>query len=91
MARVYADLIRKGKINIENVPVKIRTEVEAIFKCLDFCSFYYLGRRWRQWQLFMRPSLLRAKKSYAQVPEKIKPQARQVLIDLECEDLIVEE
>lgn len=30
MARVYADLIRKGKINIENVPVKIRTEVEAI-------------------------------------------------------------
>ena len=26
MARVYADLIRKGKINIENVPVKIRTE-----------------------------------------------------------------
>lgn len=30
-------------------------------------------------------------KTYAQVPEKIKPQVRQVLIDLECEDLIVEE
>ena len=30
MARVYADLIRKGKINIEDVPVKIRAEVEAL-------------------------------------------------------------
>ena len=39
MARVYADLIRKGKINIEDVPVKIRAEVEAL--CLGCCSFYY--------------------------------------------------
>ena len=30
MARVYADLIRKVKINIEDVPVKIRAEVEAL-------------------------------------------------------------
>ena len=33
----------------------------------------------------------KGKKTYAQVPEKIKPQVKQVLIDLECEDLITEE
>ena len=34
---------------------------------------------------------VKGKKTYAQVPEKIKPQVKQVLIDLECEDLITEE
>ena len=34
--------------------------------------------------------LVKGKKTYAQVPEKIKPQVKQVLIDLECEDLITE-
>ncbi|MEI3366021.1 MAG: CD1375 family protein [Enterocloster sp.] len=35
--------------------------------------------------------IVKGKKTYAQVPEKIKPQVQQVLIDLECEDLITEE
>ena len=35
--------------------------------------------------------IVKGKKTYAQVPEKIKPQVKQVLIDLECEDLIIEE
>ena len=30
MAQVYADLIRKGKKTIEDVPQKLRAEVEAI-------------------------------------------------------------
>ncbi len=30
MATVYADLIRKGKKTIEEVPEKIRAEVEAL-------------------------------------------------------------
>lgn len=30
MATVYADLIRKGKKTIDNVPEKIKAEVEAI-------------------------------------------------------------
>ena len=34
--------------------------------------------------------IVKGKKTYAQVPEKIKPQVKQVLIDLECEDLITE-
>ena len=29
-------------------------------------------------------------KTYTQVPEKIKPQVKQILIDLECEELIEE-
>ena len=35
--------------------------------------------------------IVKGKKTYAQVPDKIKPQVKQVLIDLECEDLITEE
>ena len=35
--------------------------------------------------------IVKGKKTYAQVPEKIKPQVKQVLIDLGCEDLITEE
>ena len=31
--------------------------------------------------------IVKGKKTYAQVPEKIKPQVKQVLIDLECEEL----
>lgn len=34
--------------------------------------------------------IVKGKKTYAQVPDKIKPQVRQILIDLECEDLIEE-
>lgn len=30
MAKVYADLIRKGKKTIEEVPEKLRAEVEAL-------------------------------------------------------------
>ena len=30
MAKVYADLIRKGKKTIDDVPAKIREEVQAI-------------------------------------------------------------
>ena len=35
--------------------------------------------------------IVKGKKTYAQVPDKIKPQVKQILIDLECEDLITEE
>ena len=30
MAKVYADLIRKGKKNIDDVPAKLKDEVQAI-------------------------------------------------------------
>ena len=34
--------------------------------------------------------IVKGRKTFSQVPDKIKDQGRQVLIDLECEDLIVE-
>lgn len=34
--------------------------------------------------------IVKGKKTYKQVPDKIKPQVKQVLIDLECENLIEE-
>lgn len=30
MAKIYADLIRKGKKTLEDVPAKLRAEVEAL-------------------------------------------------------------
>lgn len=35
--------------------------------------------------------IVKGKKTFDQVPDKIKDQVRQILIDLECEDLITEE
>ena len=34
--------------------------------------------------------IVKGKKTYAQVPDYIKPQVKQILIDLECEELIEE-
>jgi hypothetical protein len=34
--------------------------------------------------------IVKGKKTFAEVPERIKEQVRQVLIDLECEELAVE-
>lgn len=34
--------------------------------------------------------IVKGKKTFNQVPDKIKEQVRQVLIDLECEELITE-
>lgn len=34
--------------------------------------------------------IIKDKKTFAQVPERIKPQVKQVLIDLDCEELAVE-
>lgn len=34
--------------------------------------------------------IVKGRKTFAQVPDKIKDKVREVLIDLECEDLITE-
>lgn len=34
--------------------------------------------------------IVKGLKTYSQVPDKIKPQVREILIALECEDLITE-
>ena len=34
--------------------------------------------------------IVKGKKSYADVPDKIKEQVKQILIDLDCSDLITE-
>ena len=35
MAKIYADLIRKGKKTLEQVPGKLREEVEDILETLE--------------------------------------------------------
>ena len=43
MAKVYADLIRKGKKTIEEVPGKLRAEVEAILNAQ--AAAYFIMRK----------------------------------------------
>jgi hypothetical protein len=53
---------------------------------------YYLLRKEADGMAVIYATLIvKGKKTYAQVPDKIKPQVKQILIDLECEDLITEE
>ena len=34
--------------------------------------------------------IIKGKKNFSDVPERLKPQVRQILIDLDCEELIEE-
>ena len=35
--------------------------------------------------------IIKGKRTFKSVPEKLKPQVKEILIDLDCENLIVEE
>ena len=90
MAKVYANLIRNGKKKIEEVPEKIRAEVEELLNA-QAAALLLLRKEVETMAIIYATLIVKGKKTYAQVPEKIKPQVKQVLIDLECEDLITEE
>lgn len=49
-----------------------------------------LGKEIENMAIIYATLIVKGRKTFAQVPEKIKEQVRQVLIDLECEDLVVE-
>ena len=58
---------------------------------LRLLLFLLLRKEVNEMAVIYATLIIKGKKTYAQVPEKIKPQVKQVLIDLECEDLITEE
>ena len=53
--------------------------------------YYLLRKEADEMAVIYATLIVKGKKTYSQVPDKIKPQVKQVLIDLECEDLITEE
>jgi hypothetical protein len=58
---------------------------------LRLLLFLLLRKEVNEMAVIYATLIVKGKKTYAQVPEKIKPQVKQVLIDLECENLITEE
>ena len=58
---------------------------------LRLLLFLLLRKEMKDMAVIYATLIVKGKKTYAQVPEKIRPQVKQVLIDLECEDLITEE
>ena len=60
MAKIYAELIRKGLKTIDDVPDNLKEDVQGILGGDDGCfsSSYiksYLERMRKKWQLFMQP------------------------------------
>lgn len=53
--------------------------------------FLILGKEGDTMAVIYATLIVKGKKTFAQVPDKLKNQVRQILIDLECEDLIGEE
>ena len=49
-----------------------------------------LGKEVETMAVIYATLIVKGKKSYAQVPDKIKEQVKQILIDLECEELFTE-
>lgn len=53
-------------------------------------AFILLGKELETMAIIYATLIVKGKKTFSDVPVKIKEQVRQVLIDLECEDLITE-
>ena len=57
---------------------------------LRLLLFLVLRKKVNDMAVIYATLIVKGKKTYAQVPDKIKPQVKQILIDLECEELIEE-
>lgn len=57
---------------------------------LRLLLFLVLRKEMNDMAVIYATLIVKGKKTYAQVPDKIKPQVKQILIDLECEELIEE-
>lgn len=57
---------------------------------LRLLLFFMLGKEVYTMAIIYATLIVKGKKTFAQVPAKIQNQVREVLIDLECEDLITE-
>lgn len=57
---------------------------------LRLLLFLMLGKEVYTMAIIYATLIVKGKKTFAQVPAKIQNQVRQVLIDLECEELITE-
>ena len=73
MAKIYAELIKKGLKTLEEVPEKI---LNTIFrKEVNIMAVIYATL------------IVKGKKVFADVPDKIKDKVREILIDLEVPEL----
>lgn len=57
---------------------------------LRLLLFLMLGKEVYTMAIIYATLIVKGKKTFAQVPAKIQSQVREVLIDLECEELITE-
>ena len=62
-----------------------------IYNFLLWILLIFVGRRTREMlAMLWAIQIINGKKTFAQVPAKLKDQVREILIDAGCEDLIIE-
>ena len=94
MAKVYADLIRKGLKTLDDVPEKpLKAAVQALVEgdTVDYQSYHknFCSERDVAEMAVVYATLIvgAGKKTFADVPARIQEQVKQVLIDLDCPEL----
>lgn len=57
---------------------------------LKFIFQFVFGKEEEDMAIVYATLIVKGRKTFAQVPDKLKEQVEEILIDLECEDLIAE-
>lgn len=88
MAKVYAELIRKGLKTLENVPKTLQAEVQELLKneqlfLLPCKNFLPEGGVYMA--VVYATLIVKGKKTIAQVPELLKAQVQEILDALEVQ------
>ncbi len=94
MAKVYAELIRKGLKTLDDVPERLREEVRRILEEDEvggvkrlrlFLLTILCGKEVADMAIVYATLIVKGKKTLDQVPALIKPQVEEILKDLEVE------
>ena len=86
MAKVYAALIKKGLKTIDDVPENLRSWRSKMIR--RFRS--WLRKEVNNMAVIYVALIVKGKRTYDSVPDLIKPQVKEMLIDLELAELVTE-
>ena len=87
MAKIYTALIQKGLKTIDDVPARIRAEVEALSRTMSRVRLWLLdilmGKEKNGMAIVYATLIIKGKKTLEQVPAILREQVEQILEDLE--------
>ena len=91
MAKVYAALIKKGLKTIDDVPKICATKSARSWRSKMIRRFRsWLRKEVNNMAVIYVALIVKGKRTYDSVPDLIKPQVKEMLIDLELAELVTE-